>query len=230
MSESPTVVLVHGAFVDGAGWRGVYDLLRADGTEVRVTQHSTQSLDGDVAAVHLVLDQLDGPAILVGHSYGGVIITEAGTHEKVAGLVYVAAFAPDDGESVNSLLAGTPPDAPVPPIVPVSDTNLALDRAQFAEAFAADVDAADAAFLADSQPPWGVAALGGEISDAAWKQKPSWYVLATEDRMIPPAAQQGMSARAGATVTEVAASHSVFLSKPDVVADVIRQAIAGSSD
>jgi pimeloyl-ACP methyl ester carboxylesterase len=227
MTEAPTVVLVHGAFVDGAGWRGVYDRLRADGTEVRVTQHSTQSLADDVAAVHLVLDQLDGPAVLVGHSYGGVIITEAGTHDRVAGLVYVAAFAPDTGESVNSLLADTPPDAPVPPIVPWSDSNLGLDRGQFAEAFAADVPAEDAAFMADAQAPWGVAALGGEISDAAWQHKPSWYVVATEDRMIPPPAQQGMAARAGATVTETAASHSVFLSRPDVVADVIRLALAG---
>jgi pimeloyl-ACP methyl ester carboxylesterase len=227
MSESPTVVLVHGAFVDGAGWRGVYDLLRADGTEVRVTQHSTQSLADDVAAVHLVLDQLDGPAVLVGHSYGGVIITEAGNHDRVAALVYVAAFAPDTGESVNSLIADPPPDAPVPPIVPLSDAYLALDREQFPAAFAADVPADQATFMADSQTPWGVAALGGEITDAAWHHKPAWFVVSAEDRIIPPPAQQAMAQRAGATVTEVQASHSVFLSQPAAVADVIRQAIAG---
>jgi pimeloyl-ACP methyl ester carboxylesterase len=227
MSENPTVVLVHGAFVDGTGWKAVYDLLRADGTEVRAVQNPTQTLDGDVAAVHLVLDQLTGPVVLVGHSYGGVIITEAGNHETVAALVYVGAFAPDTGESVNSLLAGTPPDAPVPPIVPLSDQFVALDRGQFPERFAADVPADLAAFMADSQTPWGVAALAGEITDAAWHHKPSWFLVTGDDRMIPSAAQHGMAERAGATVTETAASHSVFLSRPGVVADVIRQAIAG---
>ena len=195
-----------------------------------MVQNPTLTLEGDVAAVHLVLDQLTGPVVLVGHSYGGVIITEAGNHETVAALVYVGAFAPDTGESVNSLLAGTPPDAPVPPIVPVSDQFLALDREQFPAAFAADVSADLAAFMADSQTPWRRhprPPLAGEITDAAWHHKPSWFLVTGDDRMIPSAAQHGMADRAGATVTETAASHSVFLSKPDDVADVIRQAIAG---
>jgi pimeloyl-ACP methyl ester carboxylesterase len=193
MTAVPNVVLVHGGFVDGSGWQGVYDLLKADGFNVSVVQNQTLSLDSDVATTRGVLDQLDDPAILVGHSYGGAVITEAGRHERVAGLVYIAAFAPDAGESVNTLIADPPPGAPVPPILPPRDGFLFLDREKFAASFAADLPAREAEFMADSQVPWGVAALGGEISEPAWRSKPSWYLVATDDRMIPPPAQRAMS-------------------------------------
>ncbi len=166
--------------------------------------------------------------ILVGHSYGGVVITEAGNNPNVEKLVYIAAFAPDQGESVQTLIADPPPDAPVPPILPPQDGFLFLDREKFHDSFAADVSADDAAFMADSQVPWGVEALAGTISEAAWKNKPSWYLIATEDRMIPPPAQQQMSARAGSTVVEAAgASHSVYVSQPQAVADIIKEAASG---
>jgi pimeloyl-ACP methyl ester carboxylesterase len=162
--------------------------------------------------------------IRAGHSYGGVVITEAGNHPKVAALVYVAAFAPDAGESVASLIKDPPPGAPVPPIVPAGEGYLALDKAKFRDSFAADVSADKAAFMADSQLPWGVAALEGAVSVPAWKSKPSWYLVATEDRMIPPPAQRMMSKRAGATVVEVPASHSVYVSKAQAVAELIETA------
>ncbi|MGW1888305.1 alpha/beta fold hydrolase [Streptomyces sp. NPDC001970] len=222
--QSKNVVLVHGGFVDGSGWQGVYDLLSSEGYRVSIVQNPTLSLDGDVAATHQVLDALDGPAVLVGHSYGGVVITEAGNHEKVSGLVYIAAFAPDKGESVSSLIADPPPGAPVPPILPPRDGFLFLDRDKFAASFAADAPADLAAFMADSQVPWGVDALNGAASQPAWRTKPSWYLVATDDRMIPPSAQRAMSERIGATTVEAPASHSVYLSQPDAVADLIRQA------
>jgi pimeloyl-ACP methyl ester carboxylesterase len=221
------VVLVHGAFVDGSGWQPVYDILAGDGYSVRVVQIPTQSLDGDVAATRQVIDDQSGPVVLVGHSYGGVVITEAGTHEKVASLVYVAAFAPDAGESVNTLIASPLPGAPVPPILPPRNGVLLLDRERFHASFAGDLPAAQAAFMADSQVPWGVDALGGPVSEPAWRSRPSWYLVTTEDQMIPPQAQRAMSGRAGSAVTEVAASHSVFLSQPDAVASIIRKAVAG---
>jgi pimeloyl-ACP methyl ester carboxylesterase len=224
MTSVQNIVLVHGGFVDGSGWRGVYDLLTADGFNVSVVQNQTLSLDRDVATTTNVLDDLDGPAILVGHSYGGAVITEVGTHGSVAGLVYVTAFAPDAGESVNSLIGTFPQDGPVPPILPPQDGFLFLDRDKFAEAFAADLPAPDAAFMADSQVPWGVEALNGEISEPAWRAKPSWYLIATDDRMIPPPAQRTMSGRAGATVTEVPGSHSIYVSNPGAVAGLIGQA------
>ena len=186
MTDVRNVVLVHGGFVDGCGWRGVYDLLTADGFNVSVVQNQTLSLESDVETTHQVLDQQEGPAILVGHSYGGVVITEAGRHERVAGLVYIAAFAPDSGESVNTLIADPPPGAPVPPILPPVDGFLFLDREKFADSFAADLPADEAAFMADSQVPWGLEALNGAISEPAWRSKPSWYLVATDDRMIPP--------------------------------------------
>ncbi len=218
------VVLVHGGFVDGSGWRPVYDLLKKDGFSVSVVQNQTLSLESDVQTAHDALDQQDGPAVLVGHSYGGAVITEAGRHQKVAGLVYVAAFAPDAGESVNTFIADPPPGAALPPILPPQDGFLFLDRAKFHEAFAADIPAADAAFMADSQVPWGVEALGGVISEPAWRSKPTWYLVTTEDRMIPPPAQRSMAERAGASVTEVSGSHAVFLSQPAAVAAWISQA------
>jgi pimeloyl-ACP methyl ester carboxylesterase len=224
MTEVHNVVLVHGGFVDGSGWQGVYDLLKADGFKVSVVQNQTLSLESDVETTHNVLDLQDGPAILVGHSYGGTVITEAGRHDRVAGLVYITAFAPDTGESVNALIADPPPGAPVPPILPPQDGFLFLDRDKFAYSFAADVPAALAAFMADSQVPWGVEALNGAISEPAWRSKPSWYLVATDDRMIPPPAQRAMSTRAGSTVTEAPGSHSIYISQPQAVADLIAQA------
>ena len=226
MTDVRNVVLVHGGFVDGSGWQGVYDLLKADGFNVSVVQNQTLSLESDVETTRNVLDLQDGPSILVGHSYGGAVITEAGTHDSVAGLVYITAFAPDAGESVNTLIADPPPGAPVPPILPPQDGFLFLDRERFAYSFAADLPAREAAFMADSQVPWGVEALGGAVSEPAWRSKPSWYLVATEDRMIPPPAQRAMAERAGATVTEEAGSHAIYVSKPHAVAALIAQAAA----
>ncbi len=224
MTEVRNVVLVHGGFVDGSGWRGVYDALTADGYNVSVVQNQTLSLESDVETTHQVLDEQDGPAILVGHSYGGAVISEAGRHERVAGLVYIAAFAPDSGESVNSLIAGFPAGGPQPPILPPVDGFLFLDREKFASSFAADLPAEDAAFMADSQVPWGVEALNGTVTQTAWRAKPTWYLIATDDRMIPPPAQRTMSGRAGATVVEAAGSHSIYVSQPRATADLIEQA------
>jgi pimeloyl-ACP methyl ester carboxylesterase len=218
------VVLVHGGFVDGSGWQGVYNLLKQDGYHVSVVQNPTLSLEGDVAATREIIDEQDGPVVLVGHSYGGAVITEAGTDDNVAALVYLAAFAPDTGESVNTLIADPPPGAPVPPILPPKDGFLFLDRGKFPASFAGDLPAEQAAFMADSQVPWGVDALSGTITDPAWRAKPSWYMITTEDRMIPPAAQHAMSERAGSTVVEVAGSHSVYVSQPAAVANLIEQA------
>jgi pimeloyl-ACP methyl ester carboxylesterase len=218
------VVLVHGGFVDGSGWQGVYELLRRDGYNVAVVQNPTLSLEGDVAATRRVIDAQDGPVVLVGHSYGGAVITEAGTDPNVAALVYIAAFAPDAGESVNTLIADPPPGAPVPPILPGKDGFLFLDREKFHDSFAGDLPAARAAFMADSQVPWGGAALGGTITEPAWRVRPSWYLVATEDRMIPPPAQRAMSERAGSTVVEAAGSHSIYVSQPEAAAALIEQA------
>ena len=223
-SEAGTVVLVHGGFVDGSGWQGVYGLLSKDGYSVNVVQNPTVSLEDDVAVVKRAIDAQSEPVILVGHSYGGAVMTEAGTHPNVAALVYIAAFAPDKGESVNTLIADPPPGAPVPPILPPQDGFLFLDREKFAASFAADVDPELAAFMADSQVPWGVDALGETISEPAWRTKPSWYLVTTEDRMIPPPAQHEMSKRAGSTVVEVEASHSVYVSQPAAVAELVKKA------
>jgi pimeloyl-ACP methyl ester carboxylesterase len=221
------VVLVHGGFVDGAGWESVYKTLKRDGYNVSIVQNPTISLEDDVAATKRVLATQDGPAILVGHSYGGAVITEAGNDPKVAALVYISAFAPDKGESVESLIKDPPAGAPVPPILPPQDGYLSLDKTKFSAAFAADVDEEKAAFMADSQVPWGVDALSGTISEPAWRKKPTWYLVATEDKMIPPAAQRSMSKRAGATVTEVKASHAIYVSQPDAVVELIEQAAKG---
>jgi len=219
-----SVVLVHGAFVDGSGWEGVYKILRKEGYPVSIVQNPTETLAGDVAAAKRVIAQQTLPVLLVGHSYGGVVITEAGNDPKVAGLVYIAAFAPDKGESVGALIKDPPPGAPVPPFLPPQDGHISLDKAKFAASFAADIDPEAAAFLADSQVPWGIAATDAAITEAAWRNKPSWYMVANGDRMIPPPAQRLMSKRAGATVVEVDASHSVFISKPEAVASLIDQA------
>src|SRR5712691_207545 len=221
------VVLVHGGFVDGSGWQAVHDLLTKDGYRVAVVQNPTLSLDDDAAVTRRAIEDLDGPVVIVGHSYGGAVITEAGTHDKVAALVYIAAFAPDQGESVNTLIAGFPADGPQPPILPPKDGFLFLDRDKFPASFAGDLPAGQAAFMADSQVPWGVSALSGTITEAAWRIKPSWYLVTTDDKMIPPAAQRAMSERTGSTVTETAGSHSIYLSQPAAVAALITQAAAG---
>src|SRR5215831_17602362 len=192
MNANPAanIVLVHGGFVDGSGWRPVYDLLKQGGSNVSIVQNPTLSLEGDVAATRLIIDEQDGPVVLVGHSYGGAVITQAGNHEKVIALVYIAAFAPDTDESVNKLIANPPPGAPVPPILPPVDGYLFLDREKFHASFAGDVSNERAAFLANAQVPWNVAALSGVVKEAAWHKKPSWYLVTTEDKMIPPPAQQ----------------------------------------
>ena len=218
------VVLVHGGFVDGSGWQGVYSSLKKDDYNVGVVQNPTLSLEDDATVTRRVVDAQDGPVVLVGHSYGGAVITEAGTNPNVAALVYIAAFAPDTGESVNTLIEGFPKHGPQPPILPPHDGFLFLDREKFHDSFASDVDADLAAFMADSQVPWGLDALGGTITEAAWHNKPSWYLIATDDRMIPPPAQHEMSGRIGATVDEVAASHSLYVSQPEAVAAIIKKA------
>jgi len=228
-ASAVTVVLVHGGFVDGSGWEGVYGDLKKDGYDVTVVQNPTISLADDVAVTRRAIAQAKGPVVLVGHSYGGVVITEAGNDPKVAGLVYIAAFAPDKGESVGSLIQNPPTGAPVPPILPPQDGYLFLDNAKFAAAFAADVDAPKAQFMADSQVPWGLDALNGAVSQPAWKTKKSWYLVATDDKMIPPPAQRQMSKRAGASTVEVAGSHAVYVSQPKAVAALIATAAKGVS-
>jgi len=218
------IVLVHGAWADGSGWIGVYDILVKDGYNVKIVQEPETSLQDDVAATKRIFALLDGPCILVAHSYGGAVITEAGNDPKVAGLVYITAFVPDSGESVSTLIKNPPPGAPVPPILPPVDGYLFLDRAKFAASFAADVATEKAAFMADSQVPWGLAALNGIVSKAAWKTKPSWYLVATDDKMIAPPAQRMMSKRAGSTVVEVAGSHAIYISRPKEVATLIEEA------
>ena len=221
---SVSVVLVHGGFVDGSGWEDVYKILKKDGYDVSIAQNPTVSLADDVLVTKRVLAMQSLPVILVGHSYGGVVITEAGTDPKVAALVYIAAFAPDKGESVGVLIKDPPPGAPVPPILPPQDGFLFLDRAKFPAAFAADVAKEKAEFMADSQVPWGLEALNDAVSEPAWKTKPSWYLIATDDKMIPPPAQRFMSKRAGSTVAEAKGSHSIYVSKPEAVAALIEQA------
>jgi pimeloyl-ACP methyl ester carboxylesterase len=224
MTTMKNIVLVHGGFVDGAGWEGVYKILTKDGYNVSIVQNPTISLEGDVKATKLILAAQDGPAILVGHSYGGAVITEAGNDPNVAGLVYITAFAPDQGESVGTLIKDPPPGAPTPPILPPQDGFLFLEKKAFPASFAGDVNPEKAAFMADSQVSWGLEALNGAISQPAWKTKPSWYLVVTEDKMIPPDAQRAMSKRAGSKVVEVKGSHAIYVSQPEVVANLIKQA------
>ncbi len=226
-STAAVIVLVHGGFVDGSGWQSVYEILTKDGYNVSIVQNPTATLEDDVAVTRRVIASQKGPVILVGHSYGGAVITEAGNDPKVAGLVYITAFAPDKGESVSTLIKDPPPGAPVPPILPPQEGYLFLDKAKFSAAFAADVDPKTASFMADSQVPWGVGALGGTISEPAWKTKPSWYLVATDDKMIPPPAQRLMAQRAGSTVVEVKGSHAIYVSKPEAVAALIEKAAKG---
>src|ERR687890_1703336 len=225
-ASQPTVVLVHGAWADGSGWQGVYNLLKDD-YSVRIVQEPNLSHEGDVAATKMITGAQSEPVVLVGHSYGGAVITEAGNAPEVAALVYIAAFAPDQGESVETLLGTFPPDEPSAgdAILPPQDGFLFLDREKFHDSFAGDVNAEEAAFMADSQVPWGVEALSGTVSEAAWRSKPSWYLVATEDGMIPPPAQRSMAEQAGSTVEEAAGSHAIYVSQPAAVADLIRSAV-----
>ena len=228
-TEKPvSVVLVHGGFVDGSGWQGVYNQLTKDGYEVIVVQNPTASLADDVAVTRRAIAAAKHPVVLVGHSYGGVVITEAGNDPKVKALAYIAAFAPDAGESVETLIANPAPGAPVPPILPPQDGFLKLDTAKFAASFAPDVDPATARFMAASQVPWGVQALAGKVTVPAWRSKPSYYLVATDDHMIPPPAQRAMARRAGARVTETHGSHAVYVSRPGEVAKLIEQAAAST--
>lgn len=228
-NSRPTIVLVHGGFVDGSGWMSVYKILKKDGYNVKMVQNPTISLAGDVAATKLVVDAQSGPVILVGHSYGGAVITEAGNDPKVAGLVYITAFAPDKGESVNTIIQSAPSGAPMPPILPPVDGYLFLDSNKMPSSFAGDVDPETAAFMADSQVPWGVDALAGTISEPAWKAKPSWYLTVKDDKMIPIQAQQFMARRAGSMVAEVPGSHAIYVSNPKAVATLIEKAAKGTA-
>lgn len=229
MSNSKSIVLVHGGFVDGSGWEGVYQILKKDGFEVIVVQNPTTTLADDVAVTKRAIAAAMGDVVLVGHSYGGVIVSEAGNDPRVTSLVYITAFAADKGESVSSLIANPAPGAPVPPILPPIDGFLFLDRDKFPASFAADVRPGLAPFMADSQVPWGLAFLQGAVTQPAWRSKPSWYLVATDDKMIPPDAQRAMAHRAGAQVTEAPGSHAIYVSNPDVVASVIQQAAVGAA-
>jgi len=218
------VVLVHGAFADGSGWKPVADLLRADGFEVSIVQQPMTSIADDVAATNRILDMQSGPAVLVGHSYGGAVITEAGHHSNVASLVFVAAFAPAEGEALGAVSASTPPAAHS--IAPTADGYLLVDAVQFPADFAADLPLQTAEFMAISQMPINGQIWGTPIGVPAWQNKPSFGIVATADRMINPELQRAMYARANAQVTEIDGSHSVFLSQPQAVVDVIKAAAA----
>ncbi|TGN43385.1 alpha/beta hydrolase [Paracoccus liaowanqingii] len=223
------VVLVHGAFADGSGWRGVYDELTSRGYAVSIVQNPLTSFADDVAATRRVLNRQDGPVILVGHSYGGSVITEAGTDPIVAGLVYVAAFAPEVGQSTLDQYNEVPPP---PNFVPEEqpDGFAYLKADLFRAGFAGDTDEADAEFLRDAQVPIAMAALAEPVTVAAWKNKPSWYVVATEDGAIDPQLLRSTARRIGATMTEVPGSHVVFLTQPRAVADVIEAAAKGAAE
>lgn len=226
-SKINNIVLVHGGFVDGSGWESVYAILKNRGFNVSIVQNPTISLADDVAVTNRTINAQDGPVVLVGHSYGGAVISEAGNNPKVASLAYITAFALDNGESVGTLIKDPAPGAPVPPILPPQDGFLLLDPTKFADSFAADVEPGLAAFMGASQVPWGLDALNGAVSQAAWKSKPSWYLVASDDKMIPPDAQRFMAKRAGATVAEAKGSHAIYVSQPEAVADLIAQAAEG---
>jgi pimeloyl-ACP methyl ester carboxylesterase len=223
------IVLVHGAFADGSGWRGVYDELTARGYAVSIVQNPLTSFADDVAATRRVLNRQDGPVILVGHSYGGSVITEVGIDPKVAGLVYVAAFAPEVGQSTLDQYAEIPPP---PKFVPEEqpDGFAYLNAERFRAGFAGDTSEADAAFLRDAQVPIAMAALAAPVTVAAWKTKPNWYIVATEDGAIAPELLRSTARRIGAETTEVPGSHVVFLTQPKAVADVIEAAAVGAAD
>ena len=222
------IVLVHGAFADGSGWEGVYNILTKKSYNVSVVGNPNTSLADDVEATKRVLARQNGPVILVGHSYGGAVITEAGNDVNVAGLVYVSAFAPDAGESLISLLPTLPP-APKSGVGAPENGFFWYDKAKFHGGFCADLSAEKAAFMYDSQLPTGVAAFGGVISQAAWRTKPSWFIVAKQDETIPPDAERFFAKRAGSKVFEIKASHVVFISHPEEVAEIIEAAAKESA-
>lgn len=222
------IVLVHGAFADASGWEGVYKLLTAKGYNVIAVQNPLSSLEDDVASVDRVLDQLDGPAILVGHSYGGAVISQAGASDKVVGLVYVAAFAPDAGENVLKWATAAPP-APESGIMPPDAKGYVyFSKEKFHAGFCADLPADKAAFMYASQGAWSVKCLTTPLTVAAWKTKPSWAIVATEDKAIVPDIERQMYKRSGAVVTELKGSHVVFISQPKAVVAVIEAAAKGA--
>ncbi|WP_457302375.1 alpha/beta fold hydrolase [Phyllobacterium sp. P5_D12] len=225
-SEKPvSIVLVHGAFVDGSGWKAVFDILTDEGYEVLVVQNPTISLNGDVAATQQVIAAARHPVILVGHSYGGMVITEAGDNPKVQSLVYIAAFAPDAGESVASLAEEpVPPGESGAPLLPPHGGYLLVDPSKFPGAFAADVDTSITRFMAFAQVPWGLEAVETKITKVAWKAKPSHFIVTTKDLMIPPTFQRAFAKRASATTVEINSSHAVMLSHPQEVAAFIETA------
>jgi pimeloyl-ACP methyl ester carboxylesterase len=228
-AEKPySVVLVHGAFVDASGWKAVYDRLSKDGYEVLVVQNPTVTLAGDVAVTERAILAARHPVILVGHSYGGAVITQAGNDPKVRSLVYLAAFAPDAGESVAKLAETPVPGEPGAPLLPSRDGFLVVDPAKFPGAFAADVDAQTTRFMASAQVPWGLMAVGGTITTPAWKAKPSYFLVTTHDLMVPPTAQRSMAKRANAKTQEIASSHAVMMSHPAEVAAFIEKADGSS--
>ena len=220
------IVIVHGAFVDGSGWRAVYDILEKDGYRVSIVQEPLTGLADDVAATKRVLEQQDGPVVLVGHSYGGSVISVAGADPKVGALVYVAAFQPDVGETAAQLLSKFAPSSDA--IQPAGDGYLRLDPAKFAAFYAADLAPAEAKFMAASQFPIAAASFSAPTSAAAWRTKPSYAVLTTQDQAVNPDLQRWLYERSGAKVTSVAASHAVYISQPKVVARVIEEAASGS--
>lgn len=228
-AQKKSIVLVHGGFVDGSGWEGVYKILKADGYNVIVVQNPTITLTDDVAVTNRAIDNAGNDVLLVGHSYGGAVVTQAGNNPRVTGLVYITAFAPDKGESVGTLSARPVPGAPAPPILPPQNGFVMLDKAKFPQAFAADVNPEVASFMANSQVPWGLKALNGVVTEPAWKTKHSWYLVATTDRMIPPATQHFMAERAKATIAESPGSHAIYVSEPDVVARFIEKAATADS-
>ncbi len=219
-SPARNVVLVHGAWADGSGWQGVHAILKAKGYKVSIAQIPLTSLADDVAATQRVLERQTGPTILVGHSYAGVVIGEAGGAANVSGLVYVSAFMPDAGESLLAMIAGGAP----PPLQPSKDGFLFFDPAVFPQAFANDLSAEQGAFLADAQIPVAAAAFNSSATKPAWKVKPSWYLVATDDHIIPAAAARAWAKRAGSTVVEIKGSHAVFISQPEAVAALIETA------
>jgi pimeloyl-ACP methyl ester carboxylesterase len=216
--EKPvSIVLVHGAFVDGSGWKSVYDALSKDGYEVLVVQNPTLTLEGDAEATRQVIARAKHPVVLVGHSYGGAVITQAGDDPKVKSLAYIAAFAPDVGESVSDLASKPHPGEDAAPLLPPADGFLLVDPIKFPTAFAADVDGSTTRFMAASQVPWGLGAVGFKLTKAAWKNKPAHYMLTLQDHMVPPSGQRMMATRAKAKLVEIPSSHAVMLSHPQKV-------------
>jgi len=224
-----SVVLVHGAFVDGSGWEPVYKALKKEGYSVAVVQHPTNTLEDDVTITKRVIAAQPGPVVLVGHSYGGVIITEAGNDPKVKSLVYVAAFAPDKGESADALFKSLVPNSPGLPLQEPVGGLVQLDHGKFPGAFAGDLPKEKAEFMAASQLPYGIAAFQGAVTSPAWKSKPGWYLLAKDDKTIPPTMQREMAKRANTQITEIAASHAVYISHPEAVVALIKKAAAAAA-